>query len=262
MTGVSIVTTLYRSAAFVRPFHERATASARGLADDWEIVFVDDGSPDESARLVREIMARDPRVRLVELTRNFGHHKALLAGLAHARKDFVFLIDSDLEEPPELLGEFYRQLVAQPELDVVYGQTNGRRGGPFERLSGSLFYWLINVLSDVPVPKNVTIARLMRRAYVDDLLRFDEAHVFILGLMQLAGHRQLGVPVHKAHKGSTTYTLRKKLSQASDAVLSFSDKPLWLISLVGVVISGIAFVLIVTLIVRKLAFGHVMIGWT
>jgi len=262
MASISIVTTLYRSQDFVSSFYERVTKAAEAITPDLEVIFVDDCSPDQSCEVVKEIIQHDGRVQLVELSRNFGHHKAILAGLAQAQGDLVFLVDCDLEEKPELLGDFYPLIATQPDIDVVYGYISKRRGGMVERLSGHLFYKLINLLSDVPIPENVLIARLMRRSYVQSLLRFNETHVFLGGLMQLAGYRQIGVAVQKGYKGSTTYTFVRKLSQLGDAVLSFSNKPLVYISVLGIVLSLTSFCFSVALLLAKILNYQVLPGWT
>src|SRR5262249_7421057 len=178
---LSIVTTLYRSAPFLREFHRRACAAAAKITSDFEIVLVNDGSPDDSQAVALSLCRDDPRVKVIELSRNFGHHKAMMTGLAHARGRLVFLIDSDLEEDPELLETFHRELLASG-VDVVYGVQRQRKGGWYERLSGGLFYRLFNALSSFPIPHNLTTARLMTRPYVRALRRHRDQEMFIAGL--------------------------------------------------------------------------------
>ncbi len=123
---LSIVTTLYRSRLTIEEFVQRAIAAAEAITDDIELVIVDDGSPDDSAAIVRKSVDADPRILLVELSRNFGHHRAMLAGLEQARGDLVFLIDSDLEEPPELLSEM-ADVLREKSVDCVYGLQQSAR---------------------------------------------------------------------------------------------------------------------------------------
>ena len=132
---LSVVTMLFRSEAYVAEFHRRATAAARALTASYEIVFVDDGSPDGAAAAVREILKTDPHVSLVELSRNFGHHQAALAGLRQSRGRRVFIIDVDLEEDPAWLGEFAAEFDARGA-DVVYGVNALRGGSMFKRHTG------------------------------------------------------------------------------------------------------------------------------
>src|SRR5262249_28301584 len=140
------------------------------VAGDIELVMVNDGSPDNSLDLALELHRCDPRVVVVDLSRNFGHHKALMTGLAHASGDLVFLIDSDLEEPPEDLLLFYRRMTAD-DCDVVYGVQKARRGSIFERMTGDTFFAILDLLGDRPVPRNLVTSRLMRRDYVNALIR-------------------------------------------------------------------------------------------
>src|SRR5262249_14874024 len=130
---VSAVSTLYRSTPYIAEFVERIRAELKNLTSDYEIVLVDDGSPDDSLGTALGLMRNEPRLKVIELSRNFGHHKAMMTGLEHCAGDLVFLIDVDLEEPPELLGRFHDKLLNE-RLDVVYGLQEGRRGGLLERI--------------------------------------------------------------------------------------------------------------------------------
>src|SRR5207244_3259351 len=134
--------------------------------DDYEIILVNDGSPDDSLAVALALRTEDRRIIVVDLSRNFGHHKAMMTGLMRSRGDRVFLIDCDLEEPPEVLPDWWRRLDSDPELDVVYGVQASRKGGWLERLSGWVFYRLINAVSQVQLPPNVIVARLMTARYV------------------------------------------------------------------------------------------------
>ena len=248
---LSIITTMYRSAPFVAEFHRRATAAAAAAAfGDCEVVFVNDGSPDDA--LAAAVALADPRVVVVDLSRNFGHHKAMMTGLAHARGDLVFLIDCDLEESPEWLAEFHGEM-RRTAADVVYGRQARRKGGWFERASGAAFYRLLNALADVPMPANVVTARLMTRRYVDALVAHRDREVFILGLWTIAGFDQVPVDVVKASKGHSTYSVARKVALLVNAVTSFSAKPLVLISAVGSAISAVSIVAAVGTVVARAA---------
>lgn len=222
---LSIVATMYQSAPHLLEFHHRASEAARKLvADDYEIVLVNDGSPDESMKMARQLVARDAHVVVVDLSRNFGHHKAMMTGLAHAKGERIFLIDSDLEEAPEWLLNF-AHIMTQRSCDVVYGVQEQRKGSWFERTSGRLFYWLLNRLSGDDLPQNVVTARLMTRRYVNALLLHREREVFIVGLWHLTGFEQVAEIVGKTSSSQTSYTLRKKLSLMVNAITSFSNAP-------------------------------------
>lgn len=267
---ISVVTTLYRSSPHLDEFYRRTVEAVRGTNGngdlDVEFIFVDDGSPDDSALKVREFLANATPATLVELSRNFGHHRAILTGLSFARGDLVFLIDCDLEEPPELFGEMLRTLErtrseAVPA-DVVYAVPQQRKGGLFERVSGELFYRLFNSLSDVQVPNNWMICRLMTARYVRALLAHHERELFLGGLFGIAGFRQVAITAEKRHKGSTTWTLKRKLKVALQAVTAFSARPLWLLAGVGSLISAASALAILYMIVRVIILGMpYQAGW-
>ncbi len=259
---LSVVATLYRSAPYIEEFHHRAGAAARRLVgDDYEIIFVNDGSPDNSLELAVGISQLDRHVVVVDLSRNFGHHKAMMTGLEHAQGDRVFLIDSDLEEEPEYLAEFAERMDAAP-VDVVYGVQLRRKGGWFERLSGSLFYNAFDALTGTSLPRNVVTARLMTRRYVNALLLHKEREVFLAGLWSITGFDQASVPLKKHHKGDSTYTIKKKMSILVNSVTSFSNAPLVWIFYLGAGISSISIFYIIYLVLNWMFLAAPVDGWT
>lgn len=257
---LSVVASLYNSAPHLAEFHARASAAARRLTEDYEIVLVNDGSPDRSLEVALELHRQDPRVTVIDLSRNFGHHRAMMTGLAHARGDLVFLVDCDLEEEPELLGPFADEL-RETGADVVFGVTRRRKGGSFERLSGALFYRLFNALSSQPVAPNQAVARLMTRRYVESLLEHREREIFIAGLWALTGYVQVPVEIQKHHKGETAYSLRRKLALMVSSLTSFSNRPLVYIFYLGSLILALSLTMAAYLIVRKIFFGTLLTGW-
>ncbi|HQQ76118.1 MAG TPA: glycosyltransferase family 2 protein [Thermoanaerobaculia bacterium] len=257
---LSIVATLYESAATVREFVARSRAAAAALTDDFEIILVNDGSPDSSLDEALALFEHDPCLRIVDLSRNFGHHLAMMTGLAHARGDLVFLLDSDLEEDPALLADFHRELLAS-DADVVFGVQSRRKGGVLERVSGSLFYSIFNRVSSVKVPRNVVTARLMTRRYVDALVTHRDREVFLLGLWTITGFRQVPVAIEKKDKGRTTYGVGRKAAVLVNSLTSFSNRPLILIFWAGCLILGCATIAAVDLVVRRLFFGTLLQGW-
>jgi putative glycosyltransferase len=257
---LSIVTTMYRSAPYLKEFYERASMAARALTDDFEIIFVNDGSPDDSLGLAVALFEQDARVRVIDLSRNFGHHKAIMTGLAHARGDLVFLIDSDLEEAPESLARFYAEL-KEHRADVIYGVQQKRKGNTFERVSGKLFYKAFNALSTDPLPPNVITVRLMSCRYVAALLQHREREVNIAGLWVITGFKQIPLVIQKKSRPESTYSLRRKLAVLVSAVTSFSNKPLIFIFYLGCVIVALSGVAAAYLVVRRIIFGVLLEGW-
>lgn len=247
---LSIVSTLYQSAPYIREFVSRATAVARRLAqDDYEIILVNDGSPDDSLELAVTAADDDPHVVVIDLSRNFGHHKAIMTGLMAARGELVFLVDSDLEEEPEWLLPFEQELRAQCA-DVIYGVQAERKGGWFERLTGRLFYQAFRVLTGVAQPDNIVTARLMTRRYVQALVAHQERELNIGGLWIITGFRQGRHVVRKHSSSPTTYTLARKFSHLVNAVTSFSSMPLVLTFYTGLLTSVTAMCFIAYLVVR------------
>lgn len=259
---LSVVTTLYHSAATLARFCERAGAAARRVAgEDYEIILVNDGSPDDSLELALTLNQSDPRVVVVDLSRNFGHHKAMMTGLVQARGDRVFLLDSDLEEDPEWLIDFDRQM-DEAECDVVYGVQTRRKGGWMERVTGAAFYRLFNFVTGIDLPRDVVTARLMTHRYVEALIQHQEREVFMAGLWHLTGFEQQPRAVRKHHTSPTTYRLGHKLALLVNAVTAFSNAPLVAIFHIGLTISLGAGLYIGYLVINWQFLQRPPSGWT
>lgn len=259
---LSVVATLYQSAPYINEFHQRVSAAAKQLAgEDYEIVLVNDGSPDNSLSVAVQLTESDCHIVVVDLSRNFGHHKAMMTGLAHAKGELVFLIDSDLEEEPEWLTSFSEQMT-QESCDVVYGVQDQRKGGFFEQCTGHWFYALFRALTSLDLPENVVTARLMSRRYVDALLRHDEREVFMAGLWHITGFDQSSQVVKKHSISKSTYTLRRKMSLLVNSVTSFSNAPLISIFYIGATIFLVAGTYTAYLFLHWLFFAKPLGGWT
>ncbi|CAL95297.1 glycosyltransferase family 2 protein [Azoarcus olearius] len=259
---LSLVATLYRSAEFVVEFHLRISQAAQQLVgDDYEIVFVNDGSPDSSLELAAQLSEVDYHVVVVDLSRNFGHHHAMMTGLRHARGERVFLIDSDLEEDPAWLLSFSEQMERE-KVDVVYGVQKQRKGKYFERWTGRLFYKLFRFLSGLEVPDNIVVARLMSRRYVDALTQHDERELFMAGLWVITGFEQRAQFIIKRSRDETTYTLRKKVAQLVNSITAFSSAPLVGIFGVGCAIFLLSAIYTCFLVINWLFLGSPPSGYT
>jgi putative glycosyltransferase len=259
---LSIVATLYKSAPHIHEFVNRTCRAAGELvAEDYEIILVNDGSPDDSLEIAMNLTQENLHLIVVDLSRNFGHHKAVMTGLSYASGDRVFLIDSDLEEDPGWLSLF-SETMTQSSCDVVFGVQKGRKGSWFEKCSGHVFYQVFNYLCDVEITPNQTVARLMSSRYVKAILQYGEQEPFLAGLLSLAGFHQVPYEVVKGSTSPTTYTLKKRVAQAVGGLFSFSSKPLFLISKIGFAISGLAFFLIGFLVYSWVTGRDVPLGWT
>lgn len=261
---LSVVTTLYNSALFIEDFVERMVTAIRtnGISS-YEIIIVNDGSPDHSVELIREQLEKYSNLVLIDLSRNFGHHKAFQAGMEYASGDMVFNIDSDLETDPAVLTDFINIYRAK-DFDVVYGFQEKRKGGFFEKVSGHIFWLLIKKLSRIDIPQNITTERLMSRRYVDALLRLKESAPFIGGLMYWVGFDQKGIPVkRRIRKGKSNYSIRKKANLLLDAVTSLSAYPLRLVFKFGFWMCLTSFLILLAIVLRKILFPEsILMGYT
>jgi putative glycosyltransferase len=235
--------------------------AAEAITNDIELVMVNDGSPDNSLDLALALHRADSRVVVVDLARNFGHHKAIMTGLACASGDLVFLIDSDLEEQPEDLALFHRRL-EQGDCDVVYGVQEARRGGAIERVTGSLFFFLVELISDQPLPRNLVTGRLMTRDYVRALVRHRDREFLIAHLWQVSGFRQEAIAVNKLSRSPSTYSLRQRIEMAVKHVTTTSTRLLYLVLYVGLLIFGLSIAVILYYLGRYFRSGIGVDGFT
>ena len=248
---LSVVTTLYRSESYIDEFYRRIVNAAGQLTKEYEIIFVNDGSPDASIQKAVTLQKKDSRIKVVDLSRNFGHHKAILAGLSVAKGQRVFLLDVDLEEQPEWLEKFWREM-DHCRADVVYGVQQKRKGSAFKRWSGWVFYKLFNLSSEIQIPENMCTIRLMSSDYVKALLSLKEQNIYLAGNAAWTGFYQHGLVIQKSLRGKTSYNLLKMVKLFWNAISSFSSYPLWLAFITGVVISIFSGLFGVVYLMRKL----------
>ena len=256
---LSIVTTLYKSALHIEEFYRRINKAAKSLTDDYEIIFVNDGSPDNSFDIARNLLNNDKRVTLIDLSRNFGHHKAIMAGLKYAKGERVFLIDSDLEEEPELLTSFWGAF--NNDTDVVYGVQETRRGSLFERISGWLHYKTLNLISRTPIPENFLTIRLMNQRFVQALLLFKDQNLVFSLINELAGFSKKCFTVNKKSSSATSYNLFIKLSLFTRTIVSSTAIPLWLIFYFGFFVTCLSFIFVLHILLQALFFKNLYHGW-
>jgi glycosyltransferase involved in cell wall biosynthesis len=251
---ISVVVPVYRSAPILPETHRRLTEALTALDDlDYEIVYVNDGSPDTAGEILHDIVARDGRARLISLSRNFGHQAAITAGLDNAGGDAVVVIDDDLQDPPEVIAqmvECWRQ-----GNKVVYGVRAVRRGeSVFKRASAKLFYRLLQRLSDRPIPLDAGDFRLLDRSVVDVLRRMREESRYMRGMVSWVGFQQFALTYERdaRYAGESNYRLRQSIRLALDGIVSFSTRPLLLSAAFGALVTLAAFLAMVWLIVGKL----------
>ena len=234
---LSIISSLYRSQPFILKFYQRILSVIKELpavGESFEIILVNDGSPDDSLAVALELAASDSRVRVIDLSRNFGHHKALMTGIRYAQGELAFVIDCDLEEDPALLTTFWKVLSENPNCDAAFGVQARRKGEWWERISGACFWKLLNFLAEPKIAENQLIARLLTRRYYNSLLCFPESEIVFSGICNLVGFEQIAVEVRKQSKGTTSYSFLKKLKLALGMITSYTTKPLELLLSVGI----------------------------
>jgi polyisoprenyl-phosphate glycosyltransferase len=260
---LSVVVPCYNEEESVVLTHRRLSDVLSRLADlEWEIIYVDDGSGDETPARLRSVQAGDSRVRVVRLSRNFGHQIAVTAGLEHTRGDAAVIIDADLQDPPELIAEMVARW--REGYQVVYGKRVHRTGeARFKIVTAKLFYRLLDRLSEVPIPLDVGDFRLIDRTVVDALHRMPEQARFLRGMVTWAGFRQVAVTYDRAPRvaGTSKYPFWKMLALAVGAVSSFSIKPLRLAVWMGFAASGIALLGIGYALVVRLFTRNWVPGW-
>ncbi len=250
---ISAVIACYRDAPAVPIMHERLVKVFTEIGADYEIIFVNDASPDNAREVLAELAARDPKVVVINHARAFGSQSAFTSGMQIATGDGVVLLDGDLQDPPELIAEFVKHWRAG--YDVVYGERVKREASPFMRFAYRRFYRLFKRLAYVNVPLDAGDFGLIDRRVVDAMNALPEKHRFLRGLRAWVGFRQLGVPYVRPERmfGTTTNSLRKNVGWARRAIVSFSYAPLDMITVLAMTIVALsALALVVEVVVRLL----------
>lgn len=243
-------------------YHRLSDACRVSVNDDYEIIFVNDGSSDGTWSIMRDLAGRDPAVVAVDLSRNHGHQLALSAGLSVCRGERILMIDADLQDPPELLGEMMRLM--DEGADVVYGQRVERKGETvFKKIAASAFYHFLIRIVDIRIPRDAGDFRLINRRVLDALLAMPEQHRFVRGMVAWLGFRQVPLPYVRGPRfaGTTKYPLRKMVRFAVDAITGFSMMPLRLSVYLAIAFLVVA-VLMAGYIIYSWLFLDVVGGWT
>ena len=258
---ISIVAPIYNEIDNIPELYDRIRDALDTTGNPWELLLVDDGSTDGSTDLIREYHARDPRVVPVIFARNFGHQIAVTAGLDYARGDAVAIIDSDLQDPPEVILDMISKW--QEGYEVVYAVRAEREGETwFKTFTASIFYRLIYRITDVDIPLDTGDFRLLDRKVVNVMKTMRERHRFLRGMSVWVGFRQTGVEYKRAprHAGETKYPLRKMLRFAMDAITGFSYFPLQLAMYIGFISAGLSILAIPVVIAMRLAGSQAFFG--
>lgn len=260
---LSIVVPCYNEEAVIRDTHRRLLEVAESVPNmTLELVYIDDGSQDETLSILKELYAAADNMSIISLTRNFGHQAAISAGLQHASGDAVVLIDADLQDPPEVVPKMVERW--KHGVDIVYGQREQREGEPrFKLLCAKLHYRLINRLSDVPIPVDTGDFRLIDRRVVNALLAMPERDRYLRGMVAWTGFRAEAVRYVRAPRfaGVTKYPLKKLMRLSADGIISFSLVPLRLAIWMGFAVASLACIGIIYAVIVRLATDAWVQGW-
>jgi dolichol-phosphate mannosyltransferase len=253
---LSAVIACYRDAQAVPYMYERLTTTFKKIGVDYEIIFVNDASPDNAAEVLQQLVNRDSHVIAIEHSRNFGSQAAFLSGMEISTGDGVILLDGDLQDPPELIEQFYAKFLEG--YDVIYGRRVSREGNQSLAFFYKAFYRVFRSVSYVPMPLDAGDFSLMNRKVVDELVRMPETDQFMRGLRAWVGFRQTGVDYVRPERmfGVTTNNWRKNLAWARKAIFSFSFVPLELLTYLGGFLTAISFVAIIWVIINAVFIDH------
>lgn len=251
----SVVVPVCNEEGNIPELYRRLTVVMEELAEPYELNFVDDGSMDQSLYLLREVQKRDPRVRVISLARNFGHQRALSAGLDFSRGRAVVMMDGDLQDPPEVIPRFIAKW--REGFQVVYAVRERRKERFLKRLAYRSFYLLLRVVSRVDIPLETGDFCLMDRCVVDALTALPERNRFIRGLRSWVGFRQIGLAYERdaRYAGKPKYTFRKLVSLALDGLISFSFLPLRLATMLGFLVSALSLLAATYYLIKRLTVG-------
>jgi dolichol-phosphate mannosyltransferase len=260
---LSVIVPCYNEEVVLRATHERLSEVLHGMTDyDYELIFVNDGSADQTQLILTQLQLSDPHVRVLLLSRNFGHQIAVTAGLEEAEGDAVVIIDADLQDPPEVIPQMVN--LWREGNDVVYGIRLEREGeSKFKLWTAKVFYRLINRLSETKMPLDAGDFRLIDRKVVEVIRKMPERARFLRGMVSWAGFRQTSVTYDRAprHAGDSKYPLRKMVHFAMDGIISFSLVPLKLAIWTGFLAIWIAVAGIIVAVIDRLLDRHLTRGW-
>jgi len=260
---LSVVVPCMNEEAVLRETNRRLIAVLEQTTPSFEIVYVDDGSKDSTPDLLRDLQTHDHRIRVIRFSRNFGHQIAITAGLEHSLGDAAVIIDADLQDPPEVIQQFFSKWLEG--YDVAYGVRSRREGETtFKLWTAKIFYRLMSRLSETAIPLDTGDFRLMDRGVVDALLAMPERDRFVRGMVSWLGFSQVGVPYERAERfaGRTKFSIFKMLRFAMDGIVSFSVLPLRITTWVGFAASGVAMVEIALALINKIFTNGLVRGWT
>ena len=260
---ISIVVPLYNEEKNIRLMHDRLVSSILKITSNFEIIYVNDGSKDNSFLELLKLSNEDERVKYINFSRNFGHQIAVTAGLDYSKGTAVVIIDGDLQDPPEVIPEMYAK--HKEGFEVVYGQRLKRKGDNFfKKITAKYFYRILKKITSISIPLDTGDFRLIDRKIVNDLKNMPEQNKFLRGQIAWLGYRQTSVFFERDERkfGETGYPFSKMLKFALDGITGFSDVPLQFVTKTGIFISFISFLVILYAIFSHFILERTITGWT
>ena len=260
----SVVVPVFNEEEVINETYKRLTEVMQSTGESYEIIFVNDGSRDKTALMAREICNKDSNVKLIDFSRNFGHQTAITAGMDYACGDAVVVIDADLQDPPEVILEMLKKW--REGYEIVYGQRIKREGETaFKKFTAKVFYRFLRSMTDVDIPVDTGDFRLIDRKVCNAMKQISERNRYVRGIVSWLGFKSAPVEFERKKRfaGTTKYPLKKMLKFASDAIMSFSYKPLKIATFFGGFVSIASFVTLLVMIILKLCgVGEYVDGWT
>ena len=259
---LSVIVPVYNEEEVIAESYKRLKAAVAAIGDSYELIFINDGSRDKTPQMLAEICGQDDCVRFINFSRNFGHQPAITAGMDYAQGDAIVVIDADLQDPPEVIGDMAAKW--REGYDVVYGKRLKREGETaFKKLTAKMYYRLLKNVTSVDIPVDTGDFRLIDRKVCDAMKSLGERNRYVRGLVSWVGFKQTAVEYvrEKRFAGETKYPFKKMLKLAMDGIMSFSYKPLKLASGIGFAMSLISFVYLIVVICQRLFTNTTVEGW-
>ncbi|NLX64844.1 MAG: glycosyltransferase family 2 protein [Clostridiaceae bacterium] len=260
----SVIVPMYNEEEVVTETYKRLTGVMDSIGENYEIIFINDGSRDNTKAILSEICENNKKIKMIDFARNFGHQVAITAGMDYARGECMVIIDGDLQDPPELIPEMIK--IWRNGYDVVYGKRISRRGETlFKKFTAKAYYRILRSLTNVDIPVDTGDFRLIDRKVCEALKQLPERSRYVRGLVSWVGFKQTAIEFERNERfaGKTKYPLKKMLKLAMDGIMSFSYKPLKLASYIGAILSGMSFLYLIIVVFKKLFSPEsVQTGWT
>ena len=260
---LSVIVPCYNEEESLPIFYEKATEVLTGMGEDYEVILVDDGSKDGTLALMREMSAKDSHIRYLSFSRNFGKEAAMYAGFKNVRGDYAAVMDADMQDPPTLLPEMFR-IIREEGYDSVAARRTDRAGEPpIRSWFARMFYRLINHISDADIVDGARDYRLMKRSMVDAIIAMSEYNRFSKGIFGWIGFKTYWLSYENTERvaGKTKWNFWGLMKYAIDGIVIFSQAPLDIASYSGVIMTMIAFLLLIVIVVRRIIFGDPVAGW-